>query len=103
MECTAKEAIKPRDGVATFRGRRFILVDAYYIQRRLQNPLRIWSLTHLVGMAPRAVRGGRGATALPGFAIASSDRARSSSSRRRRIGFGSDGDILSKPYGKRDA
>ncbi len=31
MEYTAREEIKPKDGVATFRGRRFILVDAYYL------------------------------------------------------------------------
>ena len=31
MKYTEKETIKPRDGFATFKGRRFILVDAYYL------------------------------------------------------------------------
>ena len=31
MDYTAKDAIKPRDGFATFEGRRYILVDARYL------------------------------------------------------------------------
>ncbi len=31
MDYTARDAIKPRDGFATFDGRRYILVDARYL------------------------------------------------------------------------
>ena len=31
MDYTAKDAIKPRDGFATLKGRRYILVDAHYL------------------------------------------------------------------------
>ena len=31
MEYTAKDAVSPKDGLATFEGRKFILVDACYL------------------------------------------------------------------------